>query len=222
MEEKDTVAEKFDDYALSRVPQKERKHWLGIATMRFGQISALTQFLLGAALGFGMDFWTAFWALTLGSVILEIVSILVGIAGMKEGMSTTLLVRWTGFGKFGSILLSFILAISMIGWFGIQNEVFAHGLQELLGGPIWAWAIATGLLVTLIVVFGIFSLGIAAYITVPLFLIVVLYSISSVLGDHSLSELIHMHAPGPSLSLAAGTTMVAGGALLPERLLHRI
>lgn len=211
MEKQNSVAEKFDDYALSRVPQKERKHWLGIATMRFGQISALTQFLLGAALGFGMDFWTAFWALTLGSVILEIVSILVGIAGMKEGMSTTLLVRWTGFGNFGSILLSFVLAISMIGWFGIQNEVFAHGLQEMLGGPIWVWAIATGLLVTFIVVFGIFSLGIAAYITVPLFLIVVFYSVSSVFGEFSLSELVSMGAPGPSISLAAGTTMVAGG-----------
>lgn len=169
-----TVAEKYDDYALERVPEKEKKHWFAIATMRFGQISALSQFLLGAALGFGMDFWTAFWAITLGSVILELVSIFVGIAGMREGMSTTLLVRWAGFGKLGSLLVSFVIAISMIGWFGIQNEVFANGLHEILGGPVWAWSIVTGLLVTLVVVFGIFSLGLAAYITVPLFLIVVL------------------------------------------------
>lgn len=211
MGEQETVAEKFDDHALARVPSKDRKHWIGIAVMRFGQISALTQFLLGAALGFGMGFWTAFWAITLGSVILELVSIFVGIAGMREGMSTTLLVRWTGFGKVGSVLLSLILAISMIGWFGIQNEVFAKGLHEILGGPIWAWSIATGLFITFIVVFGIFSLGIAAYITVPLFLIVVFYSVSSVLGEHSLHELISMGAPGPSISLAAGTSMVAGG-----------
>src|SRR5699024_797658 len=104
----ETIAEKFDDYSLSRVPMEERKHWLGIATMRFWQISALSQFLLGATLGFGMNFWTAFWAITLGAVILEIVSILVGIAGMKEGLSTTLLVRWTGFGKLGAILVSLV------------------------------------------------------------------------------------------------------------------
>jgi len=34
---------------------------------RFGQISALSQFLLGATLGFGMTFWSAFWALTFGA-----------------------------------------------------------------------------------------------------------------------------------------------------------
>jgi len=207
----ETIAEKFDDYSLSRVPMEERKHWLGIATMRFGQISALSQFLLGATLGFGMNFWTAFWAITLGAVILEIVSILVGIAGMKEGLSTTLLVRWTGFGKLGAILVSLVVIISMLGWFGIQNEVFAEGLQQLVGGPVWVWAIFTGLLTTLIVVFGITSLGVAAYITVPLFLIVVFYSLINVLSHFSFGELIALPTPGPELSLAAGTSIVAGG-----------
>lgn len=210
-EEELTLAEKYDDYALSRVPQEERKHWFGIAVMRFGQISALSQFLLGAALGFGMDFWMAFWAITLGAIILEIISIFVGIAGMKEGMSTTLLVRWTGFGKFGSILLSLVIAISMIGWFGIQNEVFANGIHQILGGPVWIWSIVTGLAVTAIVLFGILSLGITAYITVPLFLLVVFYSISNVLTKFSFGELISLPIPGPEISLAMGASMVAGG-----------
>ncbi|RHW42816.1 cytosine permease [Neobacillus notoginsengisoli] len=206
-----TLAEKYDDYALSRVPQSERKHWFGIATMRFGQISALSQFLLGAALGFGMDFWSAFWAVTLGSVILEIVSIFVGIAGMKEGLSTTLLVRWAGFGKVGSILLSLVISISMVGWFGIQNEVFANGIHQILGGPVWMWSIVTGLAVTFVVLFGILSLGITAYITVPLFLLVVFYSISTVLTKFSFGELISLPTPGPTISIAMGASMVAGG-----------
>ena len=206
-----TIIEKYDDYALSRVPQNERKHWFGIATMRFGQISALSQFLLGAALGYGMDFWTAFWAITLGAVILEVVAIFVGIAGMREGLSTTLLVRWAGFGKLGSILLSLIIATSMVGWFGIQNEVFANGLHQILGGPVWVWSIVTGISVTLIVLFGILSLGITAYITVPLFMLVVFYSISTTLSHYSLGELITLPVPGPSISLAVGASMVAGG-----------
>lgn len=210
-EEDLTIAEKYDDYALSRVPTSERKHWFGIATMRFGQISALSQFLLGAALGYGMDFWTAFWAITLGAVILEVVSIFVGVAGMKEGMSTTLLVRWAGFGKLGSILLSLVIAISMIGWFGIQNEVFANGIHQIVGGPVWLWSIVTGVSVTLIVLFGILSLGFTAYVTVPLFLLVVFYSISNVLTQFSFGELINLPVPGPEIPLAVGASMVAGG-----------
>src|SRR5205807_223813 len=81
---------------------EDRHHWFVVFLQRFGQLSALSQFLLGATLGFGLDFWPAFWAFTLGAIILEIVSIFTGIAGMREGLSTSLLTRWTGFGRYGS------------------------------------------------------------------------------------------------------------------------
>ena len=61
-----------DDYALTRVPDEARYSWFSVAVQRFGQVSALAQFLLGATLGYGMTFWNAFWALTVGAVILEV------------------------------------------------------------------------------------------------------------------------------------------------------
>ncbi|QSO55298.1 cytosine permease [Alicyclobacillus curvatus] len=182
--------------------------------MRFGQMSALSQFLLGATLGFGMHFWTAFWALTLGAVILEIISIFVGVAGMKEGLSTTMLVRWSGFGRLGSVLVSVVIAVSLIGWFGVQNQVFADGLNQLLGGPVWLWSIITGLVVTFIVVYGFLSMGYTAYIAVPLFMVVAFISIGKALSHQSLGHLIAMGAPGPAVSLAAGASMVAGGFII--------
>ncbi len=93
-----------DDYSLSRVPRSARYGWFQVAVQRFGQISALSQFLLGATLGFGMGFWQAFWAITLGAVILEVVSVFVGVIGMREGLNTSVIARWTGFGKAGSAL----------------------------------------------------------------------------------------------------------------------
>ncbi|WP_233096070.1 cytosine permease [Alicyclobacillus sp. SO9] len=214
MRKPENEVHKLDDYSLSRVPEHDRRHWFGIATMRFGQMSALSQFLLGATLGFGMRFWTAFWALTLGAVILEIVSIFVGIAGMKEGLSTTMLVRWGGFGRLGSVLVSVVIAISLIGWFGVQNQVFADGLNQLLGGPVWLWSIVTGLLVTVIVVYGFLSMGYTAYIAVPLFMVVAFISIGKALSHQSLGHLIAMGAPGHVLSLAAGASIVAGGFII--------
>lgn len=205
---------KLDDFSLERVPMTDRRSWVGIATMRFGQLSALSQFLLGATLGFGMSFWSAFWALTLGAVVLEIVSIFVGIAGMKEGLSTTLLVRWSGFGRVGSVLVSLVIAIALIGWFGVQNQVFASGLNQLLGGPVWMWSIVTGVLVTVVVIFGFLSMGYTAYIAVPLFVIVALFSIGRAFTHYSLAHLVAMGAPGPHISLAAGASMVAGGFII--------
>lgn len=211
MSQTESVSQKLDDYSLSRVPNADRRHWFGIATMRFGQMSALSQFLLGATLGFGMTFWTAFWALTIGAVVLEVISIFIGIAGMKEGLSTTMLVRWAGFGRLGSVLLSIVIAISLVGWFGVQNQVFADGLNQLLGGPIWAWSIVTGVLVTLVVIYGFLSMGFTAYITVPLFMVVTFFSIGKALSHYSFGHLVSMGGPGTILTLSAGASMVAGG-----------
>lgn len=204
-----------EDYPLSRVPETARYGWFSVAVMRFGQLSCLSQFLLGAALGFGMTFWNAFWALTLGAVILEIVSIFIGIAGQREGLSTSLLARWSGFGTYGSSVIGLVIAIGLIGWFGIQNAVFAQGLVQLIGGlPLWAWSLLTGAAVIAIVVYGFLSMGWTAYITVPLFVLVAAWSIGSAFTHYHFGHLVAMAPPGHLLSLTAGTTMVAGGFII--------
>jgi cytosine permease len=204
-----------DDYSLRRVPNGARYSWGSVAVQRFGQVSALSQFLLGATLGVGMKFWPAVGAITLGAVILEVVAIFVGIAGMREGLSTSLLARWSGFGRYGSALIGLIITISLVGWFGIQNAVFASGLVALIGGPpLWLWSVITGLLVTGIVLYGFTSMTWTAYVTVPLFIGLCVWSISKELTKHSLGALVSSAPPGVHLTLAAGTTLVAGGFIV--------
>ena len=204
-----------DDYSLSRVPGSERYSWVTLAVQRFGQLSALSQFLLGATLGFGMTFWHAFLALTLGAVFLEVVAIFTGIAGMREGLSTSVLARWAGFGRYGSSIIGLVFAVSLIGWFGVQNAVFAEGVHSLIGGvPVWVWSIVTGAVVTLIVIYGFLSMAWVAYITVPVFLLLAGYSITNTLSEYRLGDLLSSAPPGGSLSLATGTTIVAGGFIL--------
>jgi len=204
-----------EDFPLSRVPEDSRYGWFSVAVQRFGQLSALSQFLLGATLGYGMTFWAAFEALTLGAVILEGVSIIVGIAGQREGLSTSLLARWSGFGRYGSALIGLVIAIGLVGWFGIQNAVFAQGLVQLIGGlPLWLWSIISGVVVIAIVTYGFLSMGWTAYIAVPLFLILSGWAIVNGLSHHALHQLITMAPPGPRLTLGQGTTLVAGGFII--------
>ncbi|MEV0999003.1 cytosine permease [Nonomuraea sp. NPDC050202] len=204
-----------DDYALTRVPQSARYSWWSVAVQRFGQVSALSQFLLGATLGFGMGFWEAFVALTLGAVILEVVAVFVGIIGMREGMSTSMLARWTGFGRSGSALIGLAIGISLVGWFGIQSAVSAQGLAALVGVlPEWGWSLVFGLVVTSIVLWGFGSMAWTAYVTVPAFLVLVGWSIISELSRHDVGALMASAPPGPQLSLLEGTTLVAGGFIV--------
>lgn len=211
----DEVAVGHDDYALKRVPMDKRYSWFNVAVQRFGQLSALAQFFLAAMIGIGMSFWDAMLAITIGSVILEIVTIFVGIAGMREGLSTSVLARWSGFGKHGSALVGIAMTLSLVGWFGIQNEVFASGMTQLVPGvPQAVMAMLGGLLVTLIVVYGFKYMGWVAYLSVPAFLALATWSIGSELQKHSLSDLMSSPPPGEPISLAVGTTIVAGGFIV--------
>lgn len=205
-----------DDFALSRVTPDAQKHWFGIAVQRFGQVSALSQFLLGATLGYAMTFSEAFLALLLGSIILEVIMCIVGIIGQKEGLNTALLARWTGFGEIGASLVGLAIGISLIGWFGIQSAISAESLESLLPGvmPIWAWSLLFGLAVTAIVAVGFVGMQWLANITVPLFLVLVGWSIISELSTHSIGDLLTSPAPGPTMSVWQGTAIVAGGLIV--------
>ncbi|MEW9518291.1 purine-cytosine permease family protein [Streptomyces tubercidicus] len=204
-----------DDHALGRIPESERYTWLSVAVQRFGQMSALPQFLLGATIGFGMKFWDAFWAFTLGAVILEVVTIFVGVIGVREGMSTSMIARWTGFGRGGSSLIGLVIGISLVGWFGIQSQISAQGLTRLVGVlPEWGWSLVFGLGVTAVVVFGFKSMAWTAYLTVPLFLALVSWSITSALSGHSLGALVGSSAPGPHLGLLQGAALVSGSFII--------
>ncbi|MFF5261464.1 purine-cytosine permease family protein [Actinomadura viridis] len=204
-----------EDFPLERVPRSARYPWFNVAVQRFGQLSDLTQFLLGATLGAGLSFWGAFWAFTLGSVILEVICIFVGIAGMREGLSTSVLARWTGFGRYGSTLIGLVIAISLLGWFGVQTAVFAEGLHSLAGGPpLWAWAMITGLGVTLLVLKGFRAMGWTAFVTVPAFLGLAGWAMSVQLSEHGLGDLVASPPFGEAMSIATGATIVAGSYIV--------
>ncbi|AHI00830.1 cytosine permease [Kutzneria viridogrisea] len=201
----------LDDYALTPVPTSARRTWFSVALQRFGQVSSFHQFLLGSALGFSMTFTDALIAITIGSVILEVVTILLGVIGVREGLSVSRVAARCGFGRRGSALVGLLITISLVGWFGVQNGAFAEGLHNLLGGPpLWVWSLVGGAVVTAVVVYGFRAMAWIAYVMVPAFMVLAAISIAGGLSTHSWSELLFAQPAGPHMSLVEGTTLVAG------------
>lgn len=207
---------KIEDYPLSRVPQDKRVSFLSVAMVHMGMLTALDQFMLGAVLGNSMTLLEAFTAIFVGSVIFGVVTFALGYAGMREGVSGSLLARWCGFGRLGSVLIGVVVAVSLLGWFGIQNAIFAKSLnfalQDRLG---FAWSAAlSGSLLTILVAFGFKALRIAARIAVPMFIVLVAFISVTTLTGHNLAEIIRLAPPGEPLTISAGITIVVGGAIV--------
>ncbi|EOV4177896.1 cytosine permease [Yersinia enterocolitica] len=207
---------KIEDYPLSRVPQDKRVSFLSVAIVHMGMLTALDQFMLGAVLGNSMTLADAFTAILIGSIIFGVVTYGLGLAGMREGISGSLLARWCGFGRLGSVLIGIVVAVSLLGWFGIQNAIFAKSLDFALGHKLGFGLAAalSGSLLTILVAFGFKALRIAARIAVPMFILLVAYISISTLSGHNLNEIIQLIPPGESLSISAGITIVVGGAIV--------
>ncbi|WCG82343.1 purine-cytosine permease family protein [Pectobacterium sp. A5351] len=208
--------EKIDDYPVSRVPLSVRLPFLNVALVHIGMLTALDQFMLGAVLGHSMTLSQAFLAIFIGSAIFGVVTVGLGYAGMKEGMSGSLLARWCGFGRIGSVLIGLVIAISLIGWFGVQNAVFAKALNFAMANKLgFGWSAAlSGIVLTLLVAFGFRALRFTAKIAVPMFVIVVGYISIMTLSGHNIAELIASAPNGAAISISAGATMVVGGCIV--------
>ncbi|MFJ4896620.1 cytosine permease [Streptomyces sp. NPDC088727] len=200
-----------DDYSLSRVPRDKRFGFWSMLLQWLAQSGSISQFTLGATIGVGMTFGNAFLAFTLGAVILEIVIFAIGLAGMREGLATPMLTRWVGFGRNGSALVSFVIAVSLVGWFGVQNTIFGNSVSALVGGPSWMWCVLAGIAITALVIFGFKYMANFAKIVTPLFFAMVAWSVINTLKDHSFSDLIHSPPPGDTIPLAVAATAIAGG-----------
>jgi cytosine permease len=204
-----------DDYSLGRVPGEARDSWRITAVQRFAQLSTPSQFLIGATLGTRMSLGSAVLAIVLGLVILEAVIIVTGVMGAREGLSTTLLARWTGFGSDGSALVGLVIAVTSAGWFGVQDSFFAQSLASTLGGPpLWAWSLVGGALVTILVLRGFALMRRVPFVTVPGFLLLVAYTVYRALLGHLISHPVASASLGPPLSLGAGATVVVGGFIV--------
>ncbi|HHH1378519.1 TPA: cytosine permease, partial [Yersinia enterocolitica] len=205
-----------DDYSVSRLPVSAKSSFISVTLVRVGAITTLAQFMLGATLGHAMTFNQAMLATFLGSLLLQFVSLGLGIAGAREGLSISLLARWCGFGRIGSIIIGCGIAISLLGWFGILNAVFAESLHHMLGDLIsFSWAAAiSGIGFTILVAFGFKALSWTAKLAVPLFFLAIFWISLNLLAGHNIADLAVVIPTGKPITIAAGATMVAGGYIV--------
>lgn len=205
-----------DDFALERVPAASRKPMRDVLWIELGIVTAMSEFVVASAMGYGMTFWQAFIATCIGTALLLTVSVFVGNAGVDQGLPTGLLARWCGFGRVGSCVISVVIAVGCTGWFGVQNAICAEAISRGTHGRLGfvAASILTGGVLIVIATLGFHWISKTASIVVPVFLGLVIYGTYHVLASASLKQIVIMSAPGPPLTIFTGASMVAGGMMI--------
>ena len=134
-------------------------------------------------------------------------------------MNMDLLCRRT-FGAKGSYLSSAILGFTQIGWFGVGVAMFSIPAAEVLGINEWVLTIAAGLLMTATAATGMKALEIVSYISVPLIVVLGVYSMVTATGDGGgLTAIFAQSAGGITLFTGIGFVIgsfISGGTATPN------
>lgn len=214
------AVEKVDaDYSLEAVPESARKGFWNMFFVMVGFTFFSASMSVGAKLGNGLDFSGFIWACIIGGVILSAYCGVLAFIGASTGMTMDLLCR-RAFGTKGSYLSSFLLGFTQIGWFGVGVAMFSIPAAELLGVNEWVLTIIAGLLMTATAATGMKGLEIVAYISVPLIVILGVYSmITAGVEGGGLAAIFGQSAGKISLFTGVGYVIgsfISGGTATPN------
>jgi len=213
-----SIPEYLEDYALKPVPAERRRSWVDLAMVWIGAAIVVSALLRGMMIGMGLGALPAvLLAYVLGEVLLIGIMVLIGYLGARTGLTTALLARGA-FGPGGSLLISACLALTFMGWFGVQAGLFAEAVISYTGWPlpIAAVTFVSGLVLMIPAVFGFRGLKLLSYAAVPLMLVIFIYAAvrlgGRMLPSAELTALARAHIPEPyPMTIGAAASIVAGG-----------
>lgn len=205
----------IEDYEIQPVPENEKQGWFKLTMVWTAGIIALAATALGGALGSGMSLNHAILASATGAFILAILNAFSGFVGNKTGLSTGMISTFA-LGRYGALLVSLIIAISLFGWFGVQLDLFGSSLYTVIDSvfnlqinKIWL-VIFGGILMTVTSMIGYKAIEKLSIIAVPLLAILLIGSAIIVLKNYNISELIAAPLTGEAITVGAGISIVIG------------
>jgi cytosine permease len=218
--EKNMSISSHDDFCREPVSGKNLRPWWYLLIIEMGVMISIPIFVVGGQLGLGLTLQDLVIATFCGAAILGVIGGLTARLGAITRCSTALIARLT-FGRKGASCIALLLSMGMVGWWGVQTEMFANAVAQLaeqLFGIHLSREIMIGLggvaMITTAAL-GIRAIGRLSYIAVPLLLSGLLYALSSLLKPGVMHTVLSYH-PSSTTSLAVGAAAatVAGGFIV--------
>ena len=170
-----------DDFAFVPVPDHKTVSGFRIAIVLTGVIVALPSFIMGASLGSSLGFRHGSLSILLGGLVVSAIAMATGGVGARSRLTTAMIAR-QAFGTFGGRIVSGVLAVGCLGWFGVTAELFGQSLHQILADLAWDYVPRSaliamgGLLMMVTTIYGFSALQRLSSITVPLLALLIGYT----------------------------------------------
>lgn len=219
------MSEDISEFAAVAITDDKLVAWPRVAAVAAMVAFSLPTFITGLEVSQGLSPMNAVWALVLGSLIILLIGGIMGAIGAKGRMSSYLLVR-IAFGDKGASLVNIAFAISLLGWFGVNINLFADAVSRLaldlfgLEVPTLALAIFASICMTAATIIGFKAINILATLMVPILAIVTFLLAKSALSTQSLTDILAAErvetiTTGQGISAIVGAIII-GAIILPD------
>jgi cytosine permease len=203
-----------------KIPPEQRQSALSLTAVWAGNMICLPALMVGGFLAAGLTFGQVFLALVLGFAVILVYMCLIGMQAEDLGLPTVSLAEGA-LGIAGArFVISLLIGIACVGWFGVQAAVCGSSFSAMLGnitGFVIPKTISTffwGIVMLLTAVFGYKAIKYLNYIVVPLLVLVLGYSAYAALFKGEGAKAIAAYTPAQNTGLLSGIVIVVGSFAL--------
>ena len=204
-----------DEFSTHAVPTDARVASFRVAAVASVVSFSLPTFIAGIEVsnGVGPDLTLA--AILGGALVIFLIGWLMGSIGARTGFNSYLLVR-LAFGDVGARIVNLMFSISLLGWFGINLNLFGlalAGLSEELFGvipPELLVTIMASLLITLTTIIGFRAINLVSTLMIPVLAFVALALLVTATNQTAPSVATF----GAEMSLGDGISAIVGSIVI--------
>lgn len=201
------------------IKESERQSWLSLAFVWTGSMICIPCLMIGGIVGTGLSLWQVVLAVLVGYGIVCTYMCLVGMESCDTGLPTVSMAASVLGRRGAQFIISLMLAIACIGWFGIQSAVCGESFSAMVADftgfeiPVWLSSVFWGIIMLLTAVYGYNGLKILNYIAVPALVIVLVYSMVLAFSGGGFAT-VASYVPASRMSFISAVSMVVASFAL--------
>lgn len=197
----------------SKIPMEKRQSWSSLAMIWIGSMICVPCLMIGGVLAGGFSLSGVLICTLAGYGIVCIYMCLMGMEACDTGMITVEMAGTVLGTKGAQYVISLMLGIACIGWFGIQSAVCGASFSSMIASftglqiPVWISTVVWGILMVVTAAVGYKGLKLLNYIAVPALLIVIIYGVyAAISGNGGMAPIINYN-PATPMSLVTGISL---------------
>jgi cytosine permease len=212
------MTEASEEFATEPVPDSRTVPWIRVGVISAMVAFSLPTFVTGIEVARAVDGKTAALAILCGNLLLAVIGSICASIGARTRLSSYMLTR-IAFGTRGAVLVNLAFAISLLGWFGVNIDLFGAAVARLLSDvfavapPNWIVELGAGVVMTTTTIYGFRAINSLSLLLVPVLMVVTAMLVSQALEVRSLGE-VFASTVEDELSFGAAMSSVVGGVII--------